>query len=48
MIPKDGARATVHVQHQKLSGPEEVAYWKGFWADWLAALDETSTGREAP
>jgi hypothetical protein len=44
--PKDGGRATVHISHAKLSSPEEVAHWKAFWADWLAALDDGDGRRD--
>jgi len=36
---KPGGRATVGVAHEKLTDPADVAQWKPFWADWLAALD---------
>lgn len=32
-------RATVAIAHHRLSSPDEVTLWKGFWGDWLAALD---------
>lgn len=38
--PRAHDRATVTVAHTKLTSPDEVAHWKAFWGDWLAALDE--------
>lgn len=38
--PRDDGRVTVTVAHTKLSSPDEVAHWKAFWGDWIAALDE--------
>jgi len=38
--PRDDGRVTVHVAHEKLPGADDVALWKEFWGDWLAALDE--------
>ena len=40
IVAKDPGRATVTVAHTKLSTPQDVAAWKAFWAEWLAALDE--------
>ncbi|MFA9429339.1 hypothetical protein [Egicoccus sp. AB-alg2] len=37
---KGERRATVTVAHAKLLSPDDVAHWKAFWGDWLAALDE--------
>ena len=37
---KEEGRATVGVQHAKLSSPESVQHWKEFWRDWLRALDD--------
>lgn len=37
---KANGRATLTIAHAKLSSPQEVAYWKAYWADWLEALDE--------
>lgn len=41
IAPKGQGRATITIQHARLSSPDEVAYWKVFWADWLRALDES-------
>lgn len=40
IVPKGDGRATLTVQHAKLSSLEDVGYWKAYWADWLEALDE--------
>lgn len=40
MAPKDDGRVTVTASHTKLSSPDEVGYWKDFWGDWFATLDE--------
>ncbi len=40
IAPKGDGRVTVTVAHAKLSSPEDVVYWKAYWADWLEALDE--------
>lgn len=40
IVPKAGGRATVTVQHARLTSPDHVAFWKSYWADWMAALDE--------
>jgi hypothetical protein len=34
-------RTTLYVSHAKLGSPDEVTLWKGFWGDWLGALQET-------
>ena len=39
--PRDGGRATVTVAHAKLASPDQVPFWKAYWADWLAALDDS-------
>ncbi|HEX2027193.1 MAG TPA: hypothetical protein VHF25_04260 [Nitriliruptorales bacterium] len=44
ITPKHDGRATIAVQHAKLSSSEEVAHWKAFWGDWLDALDEGQVG----
>ena len=36
---KGEKRATITVAHSKLSFPEDVAYWKAYWGDWLNTLD---------
>jgi hypothetical protein len=36
--PKSAGRATVTVAHAKLASPDQVAHYKAFWGDWLAAL----------
>ena len=38
--PKGDRRATVIVSHAKLPAAEEVTFWKAYWGDWLAALDD--------
>jgi hypothetical protein len=38
---RDHGRATVHVSHEKLTTPQAVEHWKGFWGRWLSALDGT-------
>ena len=40
IAPRDDDRVTITVAHTKLSSPDEVAHWKGFWGAWLEALDE--------
>lgn len=40
IIAKGDGRATVTVQHAKLTAPGQVSPWKAYWADWLATLDE--------
>lgn len=37
---KEDGRATVTINHTKLSSPAQVERWKAFWADWLAALGD--------
>jgi hypothetical protein len=41
MVPRDDGRVTLHVQHAKLPSPEDVAFWKAYWAEWLEALDDS-------
>lgn len=41
IAPRDDGRATVTVSHAKLAASEDVAVWKQFWGDWLAALDDS-------
>ena len=37
---KGNGRVVVTVSHAKLPAAEEVAVWKAYWGDWLAALDD--------
>jgi hypothetical protein len=37
---KGDGRVKVTVSHAKLPAADEVAFWKAFWGDWLAALDD--------
>lgn len=40
VAPRGQTRATVTVAHARLSAPEDVAFWKAYWAHWLRELDE--------
>lgn len=40
IVPRGAARATVTVAHARLSTPEDVAFWKAYWTNWLRELDE--------
>ena len=40
MAPKADGRVTLTVSHAKLPTADEVGFWKEFWGDWLAALDD--------
>ena len=40
MTPRDDGRVTVHVEHARLAGPDQVESWKAFWGEWLDAIDE--------
>lgn len=33
-------RVRISVAHEKLPTPDDVAYWKAWWGDWLDAIDE--------
>lgn len=37
---RDDGRTAITVAHEQLTAPEDVPLWRGFWADWLEALDE--------
>lgn len=39
LAPKGDGRVTVTVAHTKLRSPQDVATWKAFWGDWIAALE---------
>ena len=39
LAPRADGRATITVSHSKLSSPQEVATWRGYWGGWLEALD---------
>lgn len=39
MDPRDDGRVRIAVAHERLPTLDDVATWKEFWADWLAALD---------
>lgn len=48
-----GDRLRVTVTHEKLDSVETGEHWKGFWSEWLAAIDEVAadgsvTGAMAP
>lgn len=36
---KDDGRTTITIQHGKLPAFVDVAHWRAFWGEWLAALD---------
>lgn len=38
--PAPLGRTRITVAHAQLASPEEVAHWKAFWGDWLAALND--------
>jgi hypothetical protein len=42
LTPKDGSRAMVNVSHDGLPDGSAVERWKQYWADWLAAIDDTA------
>ena len=42
ITPRDDGRVKLAVAHAKLASPQDVEYWKAFWAGWLKALDEAS------
>lgn len=37
--PKPGGSATVTISHEELPEFEDVAHWKEYWSEWLAAID---------
>lgn len=39
--PKADGRATITIAHEKLPSPDDVELWKGYWAEWLDAIDES-------
>lgn len=40
IAPREDGRVTVTVAHSRLASSDQVTHWKGFWGDWLAALDD--------
>ncbi len=40
LADKGGGRTTVTVAHEKLPTADDVAHWKAFWEEWLAALED--------
>ncbi len=38
VAPKGDRRATITVQHAKLSSPADVKHWKAYWGEWLEAV----------
>lgn len=40
LAPRDDGKVKVTVQHERLPEYEDVDHWKGFWGEWLEALDE--------
>ena len=41
-VPREDGRVMVNVSHDELPDSAAVAQWKQYWADWLAAIDETA------
>ncbi len=39
--PKAEGRAMINVSHDALPDAAAVEHWKRYWADWLAAIDDT-------
>ncbi|MDQ3431165.1 MAG: hypothetical protein M3467_02895 [Actinomycetota bacterium] len=39
--PRDGGRAKVTIQHARLPAFDDVEHWKGYWSEWLEAIDES-------
>ena len=37
VTPK-GPKTTVSIEHERLSGPDDVERWRAFWRERLAAL----------
>ena len=37
---QDDGRVKITVAHDKLPTADAVEEWKGYWSDWLAAVDE--------
>jgi hypothetical protein len=40
MDPQPDGRATISISHEKLPTAGSVEEWKGYWSDWLEAIDE--------
>jgi hypothetical protein len=38
--PQDDGRVKITIAHDRLSTAEAVEEWKGYWSDWLEAVDE--------
>lgn len=38
--PHDDGRVKITIAHDKLPTAEAVEEWKGYWTDWLEAVDE--------
>lgn len=41
IAPRADGRVTVTIAHERLPSPDDVERWKGYWTDWLAAIDES-------
>jgi hypothetical protein len=40
MTSRDDGRVTVHIEHARLAGPDQVEPWKAYWGEWLEAIDD--------
>jgi hypothetical protein len=40
MDPQPDGRTTISISHEKLPTAGSVEEWKGYWSDWLEAIDE--------
>lgn len=40
LTPLDDGRLRINVAHGQLESPDAVEYWKGYWSQWLEAVDE--------
>ncbi|HEU5113646.1 MAG TPA: hypothetical protein VFU96_10045 [Acidimicrobiia bacterium] len=38
--PQDDGRVRITIAHDRLPTPKAVEEWKGYWFDWLGAVDE--------
>lgn len=39
--PKDDGTTKVAIVHERLPASDDVEQWKGYWSEWLAAIDES-------
>jgi hypothetical protein len=41
MAPKGDGRVKVTIQHERLPEYGDVEHWKGYWSEWLDAIDDS-------